>query len=429
MKILTAIRYMLAIVLCLPGLAPAVERLTLRECMDTALKNQPSIRAAREGVAAGQGRAVQSASSYLPHVQASTGYSESHAPGGALGDSVTKSYTTTLSVNQVLYDFGKTGSAHDAALFGVRSSEYDAERIAQETILNVKQAYYGLLAATKLLQVAHKTVEQAEGHLRQAEAFFKAGTKPKYDVTRAEVEVNNAHLGLINSKNSVRLKTIALQNAMGIDPGKDMDIEDVLAEPAAVPALETALTEALAKKPEMCKINADIDAARARVKAEESNYYPTLSAAGAYNWARGTSEMGMFSGNLQDSWNAGVTLSMPLYEGGLTKGRTGEARANMRMLEAQAQGLRQAIIAEANQAYADIESAAARISVMESSLKKAEENLELAQGRYAAGVGPYMEVTDAQVASANAGADQVQALYDYQLSVARLYKAMGRMGN
>ena len=80
-----------------------------------------------------------------------------------------------------------------------------------------------------------------------------------------------------------------------------------------------------------------------------------------------------------------------------------------------------------NQAYADIESATARIDVMETSLKKARENLELAQGRYEAGVGPYIEVTDAQVAAVNAETDHVQALYDYQLAVARLFKAMGRM--
>ncbi len=85
------------------------------------------------------------------------------------------------------------------------------------------------------------------------------------------------------------------------------------------------------------------------------------------------------------------------------------------------------MLIELNQAYADIEGATARIAVMESLLKKASESLELAQGRYAAGVGTYIEITDAQVASVNAETDHVQALYDYQLAAARLFKAMGRV--
>jgi outer membrane protein len=110
----------------------------------------------------------------------------------------------------------------------------------------------------------------------------------------------------------------------------------------------------------------------------------------------------------------------------LTKGRVSEARANLRAIEAQRDGLRQSILLEVNQAYADLDTAAARISVMEISEKNAKDNLELAEGRYQAGVGPSLEVTDARLANFRAETDHVQALYDYYLSAARLMKAMGR---
>src|SRR5512139_3443263 len=88
----------------IPGQGRAAEKLSLKECIDTALKSQPAIRTARENVRAGEGRETQVASPYFPQVTASTGYSENHAPlGGAFfGDSVTKSYTTSLSLNQTL---------------------------------------------------------------------------------------------------------------------------------------------------------------------------------------------------------------------------------------------------------------------------------------------------------------------------------------
>lgn len=401
------------------------DKLTLQHCIETALRNQPAIRSAREQVNAGQGRVTQAASPYYPRITASTGHEESHVVGGQV-QSVSRSNTTSVSVNQVLYDFGRTGNALDATRSALQAAEFEEQRVMQDTVLNVKQAYYALLAAQKLVLLAQKTVEQADNHLKQADAFFRSGSKPRFEVTRAEVEVNNAKLSMINAKNTVRLRTIGLYNAMGIDPGGDLLIEDVLSAPVSSPTIEQALAEAVKSRPELLRAEADIQAARARIKAEESTYLPTLSANGSYSWANGSTSMGTFKLDVQDSWNAGVMLSMPLFEGWLTQGKVSEARANLHALEAQGQTFRRSVLIELNQAYADIESAEARIAVMQSLLKKADESLELAQGRYAAGVGTYIEITDAQVAAVNAETDHVQALYDYQLAAARLVKAMGR---
>ncbi|HYA87441.1 MAG TPA: TolC family protein [Nitrospirota bacterium] len=415
--------------MCDPALAGTM--LTLHDCIENALANHPDIRAAQESLNAGQGRVTQAASPYLPQVTASTGYSDSHALGGAFGETITKTYTTTLSVNQVLYDFGKTGNALDAARFGTQSAEKDIDRVVQEVVLNVKQAYYALLQAKKLVNVAQQSLMQTESHLKQAEAFFRAGSKPRYDVTRAEVDVNSAKLGLIHAENTVRLNTISLYNAMGLDPIRDVEIEDVLSQPTALPSLDEAQAAALKNRPEMQKAEFDIQQAQSHIKSEQSNYLPTLSANGAYNWTHGNVQAGSFEGiplvgEIQDSWNAGVMLSMPLFEGGLTNGRVSEARANKHSIEAQRDKLRQSILLEVNQAYADLESAAARIAVMDSSLKSAQESLELAEGRYREGVGPSIEVTDARVADVKAETDYVQALYDYQLAAAKLAKAMGK---
>jgi len=426
-KLFTISLVMMVHLICLPGILSASDaRLTLRTCIEQGLKNHPSIRVVRENITAGRSRESQISSSYFPHINASTGYTESHSLGGAFGDTITKSYTTTLSANQLIYDFGKTGHAQEGARSSTLSLELESRRVVQEVIFNIKEAYYALLQAKKLVIVAQKTLEQAESHLKQAEVFFHAGSKPKFDVTRAEVEVNSARLGLINAGNNVRIRTIMLSNAMGMDLGNAVDIEDVLGSPVILPKMEEARSEAMKNRPEMLKAFADIDAARSRVQTEEATYFPTISASGAYNWAQGTAEMGMFKGDIQNSWNAGIMLSVPLFEGGLTRGKVNEARANLRALEAQGDAFMQAVRLEVDQAYADLESAAMRVGVMESSLNKARENLDIAQGRYEAGIGPYIEVTDAQLSAVQAETDHVQAQYDHQLAVAKLYKAMGR---
>lgn len=420
-----------AALLTVNGPVSGQEQMPLSQCIDTALKNNPLIRSATGAAIAADKRILQSSAAYYPQIQGSTGYSENHSLG-AFGNSVTKGYSTTLSVNQLLYDFGRTRGAYAAAAAGFQSAENERTRVVQEVVLNVKQAYFSLLQAQKLVMVAQKTLEQGESHLKQAQAFFTAGAKPRFDVTRAEVEVNNAKLGLLNAQNDLRLAMISLNNAMGIDPSTQLVIEDSPVSTATVPTLEDAQKEALTKRPEMAKADADVRAADARVRAAEGGHFPSLSASGSYTWSNGTSDFGSMNGaelktDLGNSWNAAVTLSVPLFEGGITSGKIGEARANKMVIEAQRDGLKQSILLEVNQAYAGYENAGARILVMESSLKKARENLDIAQGRYQAGVGPYIEVIDAQVAAVKAEMDSLQAYYDLQFSIAKLQKAMGVM--
>ena len=196
-----------------------------------------------------------------------------------------------------------------------------------------------------------------------------------------------------------------------------------------MPTLEQAESDALKNRAEMLKAETDIEASKARVQAERANYLPTLSASGSYNWATGTRK-----GNSTDctqrrhgqQLGCGNNLKRPFIRRRVTRGRVSETRANVIILEAQRETTRQSILLEVNQSYADMESAKLRITVMESSRQKARENLELAQGRYEAGIGPYIEVTDAQLASVQAETDYIQAQYDYQLSLARLLKAVAR---
>ena len=430
------VRFLLLIVVLVCIAAPAghaleIRKLTLQECISIALKNQPSIRSSEQGVTIGEGRETQVRSALFPQITASTGYAQNRAKGGAFGESITKSYTSTLSMNFTLYDFGRTGNAIDAARWNTRAAERELERTVQTVVLNVKQAFYALLAANNVVDVAVKRVEQTESRLRQAQAFFQAGSKPRFEVTRAEVDLNSAKLSLINAQNTVRLQRIILNNAMGVDPGQPTEIESQFPPVENAVTLEQAQQASLVQRPEMLKADADIEAAKARLHAEEANYLPMLSANGAYNWASGTSEMGEFNGtplrgDIGNSWNAGVMLSLPLFQGGVTRGRVSEARANFVVLQQQREAVRQSVLLEVNQSYADLESAKVRIDVMDSSLQKARESLDLAQGRYEAGIGPHIEVTDAQLAAVQAEIDRIQAHYDYELSFARLLKAMGK---
>lgn len=87
----------IALLVAVHGSGSAAEIMSLKDCIETARRNQPAIRTARENIRAGQGRQTQAASPYFPQLTRSTGYTENHSPmGGAFGESITKAYVTTL---------------------------------------------------------------------------------------------------------------------------------------------------------------------------------------------------------------------------------------------------------------------------------------------------------------------------------------------
>ena len=97
-----------------------------------------------------------------------------------------------------------------------------------QVTFGVKQAYYGLLQARRNRDVAREVVEQFQQHLEQAKAFFEVGTKPKFDVTKADVDLSNAKLNLLKAENAFRLGQVTLNNTMGMPEAPDYEIVDQL---------------------------------------------------------------------------------------------------------------------------------------------------------------------------------------------------------
>jgi outer membrane protein len=102
-----------------------------------------------------------------------------------------------------------------------------------------------------------------------------------------------------------------------------------------------------------------------------------------------------------------------------------ESKANLNVLTANEESLRQTVFLDVQQAYLNLKQAEDSIPTAELGVKQAEENFDIANGRYAAGVGNPIEVTDAEISLLSAKLSHIQALYDYKVAQASLEKAMG----
>jgi outer membrane protein len=405
------------------------EVLNLNRCIDIALKMQPTIMAAASTVNATESRVGQAKSNYYPQIDWSSSYDriKPAASGSSSGSSIGSSgrtndafdrYSTGFTLSQLLYDFGKTPTQVKIQNLTLDASRSDLRNTTDQIILAVKQAYYGVVQGKYNVLVAKDTVKQTQDHLEQAKGFFTAGTRPKFDVTKAEVDLSNAKLNLIRNENAFSIARVTLNNAMGIPEAPEYTLDENLSFEKYEITFEDALSKAYANRPDLQSIIAQRQAAERSIDLAKTGYYPVVAGNAGYNW----------SGEqfpLEHGWNAGATLSVPLFSGFLTKYQVEEARANLDVLKANEESLKQTIFLEVQQAYLTLRAAEEAIPTAKLGVEQAQENLEIANGRYAAGVGNPIEVTDAEVGLTNARTSNIQALYADKVAQASLEKAMG----
>ena len=399
------------------------EMLTLSRCIDIALRQNPAIVAAVNTVEAGRSRVGEARSNYYPQLNASGAYNRtSPVPGTTAAVTGTRQtydqYTANATLSLNILDFGKTSSQVDIQKFNLDASRSDLTATQDAIILNVKQAYYGVLQAKRTRDVAADVVKQFQQHLDQARGFYEVGTKAKIDVTRAEVDLSNAKLSLIRAENAFRIAWVVLNNAMGVPDAPEYTIEDNLSFQKYEITLDEATTRAFENRPDLKSLIARREAADEGIALARKGYFPVLDGSASYNWAGQDFP-------LEDGWNAGVVLTVPLFSGFLTSHQVAEAKSALYVVRANEESLRQQVLLDVRQAYLNLHQAEESIATAELAVKQAQENLDLANGRYAAGVGSPIEVTDAFATYVNAQATYTGALYNYRTAQADIERAMG----
>jgi outer membrane protein TolC len=405
--------------------------LTLQEAVDTALAQHPTLRVGQATVEAAQQRVHQQIAGYLPRGGYFYNYTRKQqavtaAVGGVQAGQQARATSqlfnfnsTNFSMSQLLFDFGRTLDSIRAAIASVEASTADLETTRQTVIFNTKQAYYSVLASQRLLQVADETVQQNQKHLEEAQARFEVGLAPRFDVTQAQVQLSNAQLNQVTARNNVALARETLRTAMGITGPFLFTLVDILERGTLTVNDEALVAQAYAHRPELQSLQAQQRATAEQVSALRKQYLPSVSGTAQYNWTGREYP-------LQQGWLWGVTLTVPLFDDILTTGQVGEAQANLRGLQAQEEDLRQQIALEVRQSFLTLRQAEESIRVSEQTVVQARENLDIAEGRYAAGVGNIIELTDAQVSLTSAEANNIQALATYKTAVAQLEKALNQ---
>ncbi len=392
--------------------------LTLQQCIDTALKNHPAINAATGAIRQSESKIGQASAGYYPQIVFQSGYSRVGPAATSMRSDPYNYYSDTLNLNQTLFDFGKTSTSVDIEKLRKQSAEADFQETTSEIILIVKETYYSFLKAKMSEAVALETVNQFQQHYDIARTFFETGKNSKIDVTSAEVNLSDAGIQLISAQNAMRIARVNLNKAMGVISTTEYNVQEAFHLEHADISFDTALAQAYENRPDILSTRLKKDALEKSINLNKKGYLPVMSGNATYGYAGDDTSM-------DKSWNAGVALTFPLFTGLSTKYAVAEARANLDIAKANEESLRQTIYLEVQSAYLNRKEAFERIETGRIIVRQAEENLELARGRYATGVGSSIEITDAMIKLNNAKLTYISALSDFSVAQARLEKAIG----
>lgn len=401
--------------------------LTLEECIAIALEAQPRVQATLADYAAARYRVNQAFAPLLPQLSGIVSATRSNVPTvvtNSVGTNATvvqtRQFGDTLlaqvQLSQLLFDFGKNLAATDAARKLAEVAVENVELQRQLISLTVKEAYTNTLFSQRLIRVQEQAVERAELNLRSAKGFFDVGTRPKSDVARAEVDVANAKVDLIRARNALRTAIVALNIAMAIDVDSPTQIVDNLVYQPVTIDRQKLRADSLHQRPEYRQAKLQQAAAEATERQTFRNFFPDVTGTGAYGGTQAP---------LNEAWSVGLALNWTLFDGGNRIAKYQEAKANSEGARARVKSTELDVIQNVEQAVIAVEEAQERIGAAQALVASAQENFRLAQGRFDAGVGTILELTDAQLALTQAQNTESQALADYRIALARLDRAVG----
>lgn len=192
----------------------AAEKLTLQQSIDLALKQSVLIQSAREGVRGAEAQKQEAFTGFLPKFSTSYSYTRLNEqpistvtipsiPPFTMPTGTQNNYTWAIEVKQPLFAGGGIVANYQANRLGAEIAAMDETTVVRDIVQDVKVAYFNVLKAERLLDVAVQSVEQLEAHRKMAQDFFDVGVIPRNDLLRAEVELAN---GLAKSCQSGELR-------------------------------------------------------------------------------------------------------------------------------------------------------------------------------------------------------------------------------
>ena len=431
--------------------APGVPQvITLQQAVLIAYARSPLLASARADVEIASAPVGLAQSALFPAVTGNATTTRAHREGGSTttgttgttgtgttGAATFNPNTTTNSLNvalqQLIFDGGRVAAQIRGARATQSASIATYQRQLQTVAFNVATAYYNTLAAQRQTQVALTTVQLDQVQENLVTAQIRAGTAARTDLATAQLPTAQARVAVIRSQANEQVQLATFANTLGLDadiavqPKDDVPAVSATAGTLAVapsfptPSYQTAVTRALALRPDLTAQQQNIVANQENVRAARLGNFPNVNANAAY----GTTSTDPGGGTFRNSSSIGLALSIPIYDRGQTKALTAQAQGQLDRALAQLQVAQQGVQLNVRTALVNLVSAYAALDQTNAELQKAQEVLRATQAQYRAGVTTLPLLLNAQVGLTQALTDEVTSVYTVRQAEQALLYAEG----
>jgi outer membrane protein TolC len=397
--------------------------LTLTDVIDIALHNNPTTRISWSNARAAAARLGAARGDYLPTAQVDLRTNQQQTPGTGGASAVRQqTYGVSGSFTWLLFDFNRgpsIGSARQALL----AADWTHNAAVQDVVLQTGQAYYTYAAFRALLVAQQATKAEADTNLMAAEERKRVGLATIAEVLQARTAAAVALLDLQRTEGDVAATRGALAVSTGLPANVDFDIDSLAGSGpigAIVDSVDSLIALARANRPDLAAAAATWQQSRADARASFGRRLPSLVATGnaGRTYLSGESTP-------RESYNVGVGLSIPIFNGFTWEYEAEAARETARAQAARADQLGQRAVLEVFTDYYALRTATQSVRTTEDLYASAEASAQAALGRYRAGVGSLLELLTAESALGNARALKIQARLSWNTALLQLAHDVG----
>jgi len=440
----------LLILSCFSLFAQEIQKLSLQDCIEIALSNNYELRVAQIGVELADKDIISSRSNWLPRINSSFGFGKyiqgtrtalEDVPVGI--DSTGKyiyqqrnvtyeqternSYSASVSLDQHIYDFGRTSNNIRQAKAYKQYQEYHLFNTRNLVIANVSDKYFQLLKAIKLRGVYDEAVKHAEENLVYNQTMLDVGLKSQAEIFQAKVNVGNRKTDLINQINRIELAKAALNSAMGQNPATAIDVEEDLPKPI-YPAynFDEAIDIALEHNDRLKAVESEVKATEFAIRSAKARYAPSIGARVSYN--RNNDDISrVYNTNLDEDFTAtiGAGVDFNIFNGLADKAEVERQKLNNEMALEKLKEEKRILITNIREYFLMLKAFKDVIDINQENLEAYQENLRLQTEKRRVGSGTELEVMAAQVDVIQAQETLVSAEYEAKINRVYLEAALG----
>lgn len=362
-----------------------------------------------------------------PSIGLSGGYSASSETGKSLKWNTEGNASAGISLEVLIYDFGRNEALANEQIEHLISSEYELISMGYNVFEEVTSAYFSLMESDALLEVAVTNECEYALHLKQAEDRLQAGETHKLDVTRARFDLSHAREMTIAASNRVITAGATLMKSLGVDASRGTRDEVYPASGDALSKvmrgfrstrynIDDAFDLARTNAPAMAIARARLRASSRAVDYAIANLKPSVSAEVSINWM-----------DPLWVWHWGVSAFESLFEGFRKTTAVDRAVVAMKSASAAVDETEQQLSLDIETAISVRDNAAKALETARVSVLAARENLNMVKARYLEGDASRVDFTDSVSDLATALGNRVSAFYAGQTAEARLFALMGQL--